>query len=332
MRRREFITLFSGAAVGWLLAALVATQAQQVGKVYRIGYLSNSSSAANPHLFEAFRQGLREFGWVEGQNISIDPRFAEGRSDRLADLAAELVRLKVDIIITTSTPATLAAKNATGAIPIVAANFGDPVGLGLIESLARPNGNITGLSFSVGVETFGKELELLKEIAPEFRRVAVLSNPTNPYHALAILNVNFAAQALKVELQLLATRGSNEFDGAFAAMSKERAGALLVVTDPIFVLHRARLADLAVKNRLPSMYGMGEYVKAGGLISYGPNLSDRFRHSATIVDKILRGAKPADLPVQQPTKFDLTINLKTAKALGLTVPPSLLARADEVIE
>jgi putative ABC transport system substrate-binding protein len=331
MRRREFITLLSGSAVWWLLAPPVP-QAQQVGKVYRIGYLSNSSSTANPHLFEAFRQGLRELGWVEGQNISIDPRFAEGRSDRLADLAAELVRLKVDIIITTSTPATLAAKNATGTTPIVAANFGDPVGLGLIESLARPNGNITGLSFSVGVETFGKELELLKEIAPEFRRVAVLSNPTNPYHAPAISNVKVAAQALKVELQLLETRGSNEFDGAFAAMSKERAGALLVVTDPIFVLHRARLADLASKNRLPSMYGMGEYVKAGGLIPYGPNLSDRFRHAATFVDKILKGAKPADLPVQQPTKFELTINLRTAKTLGLTVPPSLLARADEVIE
>ena len=332
MRRREFIALLGGAGVAWPLAATVGTLAQQAGKVHRIGYLSYSSYAAAPHFVEAFRQGLRELGWVEGQNITIDPRFAEGSSDRLPDLAAELARLKVDIIVTTSTPATLAAKNATGTIPIVAANFGDPVGLGFIESLARPNGNITGLSFSVGVETFGKELELLKEIAPEVRRVAVLSNPANPFHAHAISNVKVAAQALKVELQLLEARGSNGFDSAFAAMSKERAGALLVVTDPIFVLHRARLADLASKNRLPSMYGMGEYVKAGGLVSYGPNLSDRFRHAATFVDKILRGAKPADLPVQQPTKFDLTINLKTAKALGLTVPPSLIARADEVIE
>jgi len=331
MRRREFIILLSGAAVGWLLAAPAATRAQQAGKVYRIGYLSYSSSAANPHFNEAFRQGLRELGWVEGHNITIDARFAEGRSDRLPDLAAGLVRLKVDIIVGTSTQATLAAKNATETIPVVAANFGDPVELGLIESLARPSGNITGLS-NIEVETFGKELELLKEIAPEARRVAVLSNPANPYHALAISNVKVAAQTLKVELQVLEARGSNEFDGAFAAMSKERVGALLVVTDTVFVLHRARLADLAAKNRLPSMYGLGEYVKAGGLISYGPNLSDLFRHAATIVDKILRGAKPADLPVQQPTKFELIINLKTAMALGLTIPPTLLARADELIE
>ena len=331
MRRREFITLLSGLAVAWPLAAPVATQAQHAGKVYRIGYLSYSSSAANPHLHEAFRQGLRELGWVEGQNIIIDPRFAEGSSDRLPDLAAELARLKVDIIVATSTPATLAAKNATGDIPIVASNFGDPVELGLIESLARPSGNITGLSY-IGVETFGKELELLNEIAPEVRRVAVLSNPANPYHAPAISNVKVAAQTLKVELQLLEAQDSKEFDGAFAAMSRERAGALLVVTDPVFVLYRARLADLAAKNRLPSMYGMGEYVKAGGLISYGPNLTDRFRHATTFVDKILRGAKPADLPVQQPTKFELVINLKTAKELGLTVPTMLLVRADEVIE
>ena len=333
MRRREFITLLSGGAVGWLLAAPDAAQAQQAAKVYRIGYLSLSSSAANPHLHDAFRQGMRELGWVEGQNISIDPRFAEGRSDRLSDLAAELVRLKVDIIVATSTSATLAAKNATGTIPIVTTNLLDPVGLGLIESLARPGGNITGLSHSVGVETFSKELELLKEIAPEVRRVAVLSNhAANPSHRPLLSNVKVAAQALKVELQVLEVRGSNEFDGAFAAMSKERAGALLVLPNPVFNLHRARLADLAAKNRLPSMYGFREYVRAGGLLSYGPNLPDLFRHSATFVDKILRGAKPGDLPVQQPTKFELTINLKAAKELGLTVPPSLIARADEVIE
>jgi len=332
MRRREFITLLSGLAVAWPLAAPVATQAQHAGKVYRIGYLSYSSSTANTHLHEAFRQGLRELGWVAGQNITIDPRFAEGRADRLPDLAADLVRLKVDIIVTTSTPATLAAKNATETIPIIAANFGDPVGVGLIESLARPGGNITGLSASVGVDTFSKELELLKEIAPGVSRVAVLSNPANPFHASAIANLKVAAQALKVELQLLEAGSSDKFYGAFAAMSKERAGALLVVTDTIFLLHRALVADLASKNRLPSMYGMGEYVKAGGLISYGPNHSDRFRHTATLVDKILRGVKPAELPVQQPTKFDLTINLKTARALDLSVPPSLIARADEVIE
>ena len=256
MQRREFITLFSVMVATWPLAAPVATKAQPVTKVYRIGYLSRSSAAANPHLLGAFRQGLRELGWVEGQNITIEVRFADGRSDRLSDLAIELVRLKVDIVVATSMQATLAAKNATGTIPIVAANSGDPVGLGLIESLARPGGNITGLTMSVGAETYGKPVELLKEIAPEVGRVAVLSNPANPFHTLAISNVKVAAQALKVELQLLEARGSNEIDGAFATMSRERAEAVLVVSDSVFVLHRARIVDLASKNRLPSMYGM----------------------------------------------------------------------------
>jgi putative ABC transport system substrate-binding protein len=313
-----------------LLAAPLA-EAQQAGRVYRIGYLSYSSPASNPHLREAFRQGLRELGWVEGQNITIDSRFAEGRSDAVSVLAAELVRLKVDIIVGTSTQATLAAKNATKTIPVVMV-AGDPVGLGLIASLARPGGNITGVSQGVGVDALGKELELLKEIAPDVRRVAVLSNPANALHQLAIREVNVAARSLGVQLQLLEARGPNEFDGAFAAMSKERAGALLVLPDSVFQRHRARVTGLAAKNRLPAMYGVSEYVKAGGLISYGPNLRDLFRHSATFVDKILRGATPADLPVQQPTKFELTINLKTAKALGLTIPLSVLARADEIIE
>ena len=247
-------------------------------------------------------------------------------------LAAELVRLKVDIIVGTSTQATVAAKNATKTIPVVMANSGDPVGLGLIANLARPGGNITGMSFTVGVDTFGKGLELLKEIVPDVRRVAVLSNPANASHQPAIREVNVAARSLGVQLQLLEARGPNEFDGAFAAMSKERAGALLVLPDSVFQRHRARLADLAATNRLPAMYGVREYVMAGGLISYGPSLSDVFRQSATFVDKILRGATPAELPVQQPTKFELTINLKTAKALGLTIPPAVLARADEVIQ
>ena len=313
-----------------LLAAPLAAEAQQAGRVYRIGYLSYSSPAAsNPHLREAFRQGLRELGWVEGQNITIDARFAENRSDAVSDLAAELVRLKVDIIVVTSTQATLAAKNATKTIPIVMANAGDPVGLGLIANLARPGGNITGMTH---VDTSGKALELLKEIAPDVRRVAVLSNPANASNELERQGVNIAARSLGVQLQLLEARGPNEFDGAFAAMAKERAGALLVLQDSVFQRHRARVAGLAAKNRLPAMYGVSEYVKAGGLISYGLNLSDLFRQSATFVDKILRGAKPADLPVQEPTKVELTINLKTAKALGLTIPPSLLGRADEVIQ
>jgi len=327
MDRRAFVT---GSLA--LLAAPLAVEAQQAGRVYRIGYLSYSSPASNPHLIEAFRQGLRELGWVEGQNITIDSRFAEGRSDAVSDFAAELVRLKVDIIVATSTPPTLAAKNATKTIPIVLVSVSDPVGLGLIANLAQPGGNITGVSDSVGVDTFGKQLELLKEIAPNVRRVAVLSNPANAGHPLQIREVNVRARSLGVQLQLLGARGPNEFDGAFAAMSKERAGALLVLPDSVFQRHRARVAGLAAKNRLPAMYGVSEYVKAGGLISYGPNLSDLFRHSATFVDKILRGAKPADLPVQQPTKFELTINLKTAKALGLTIPQSVLLRADEVIQ
>jgi putative ABC transport system substrate-binding protein len=329
--RQPFVVLAGGLTLA-LLAAPLAVEAQQAGRVYRIGYLSYSSPASNPHLIEAFRQGLRELGWVEGQNITIDSRFAEGRSDVLSVLAAELVRLKVDIIVVTSTQATVAAKNATKTIPVVMANAGDPVGLGLIANLARPGGNITGMSHSVGVETFGKELELLKEIVPKVRHVALLWNPANSSNALEMESVKLAARSLGVQLQLLEAREPNQFDGAFAAMSKERVGALLVLPDSVFQRHRARVAGLAAKNRLPSMYGVSEYVKAGGLISYGPNLSDLFRQSATFVDKILRGAKPADLPVQQPTKFELTINLKTAKALGLTIPPAVLARADEMIQ
>jgi putative ABC transport system substrate-binding protein len=333
MRRREFIAWVGGVVVTWPLVAPPGTQAQQAGKVYRIGYLGYGSSSAAVGLIEAFRQGLRELGWVEGQNITIDYRFAEGRSDRLLDLAAELVRLKVDIIVAAAgTPTVVAAKNETGTIPIVAIAVGDPVATGLIASLARPGGNITGLSYYVGSENLGKELELLKETLPNIGRVAVLSNPANPAHAPAVENVKAAARALRVELQLLEARGPDEFDGAFAAMAKERVGALVVIADPVFNIHRTRLADLEAMNRLPSMHGVREYVEAGGLMSYGPNLSDLFRRAATYVDKILKGAKPSDLPVEQPNKFEFVINLKTAKTLGLTVPPSLLARADEVIE
>jgi len=238
----------------------------------------------------------------------------------------------VYIIVATPTPAAVAAKNATATIPIVMINVGDPVGLGLIASLAPPGGNVTGVSYSVGLELFGKQLELLKETVPKVRRVAILSNPGNPSHALAISDVKVAARSLGVQLQLLEARGPNEFDGAFAAMAKERVGALLVVADAMFGPHRARLADLAAKNQLPSMHGVRVEVEAGGLMFYGHNFPDQWRRAATFVDKILKGAKPADLPVQQPTKFELVINLKTAKALGLTIPQSLLLRADEVIQ
>jgi putative ABC transport system substrate-binding protein len=306
--------------------------AQAPGKVPRVGILGPRNLSDGAGFFDAFRQGLRELGWVEGQNIAIEYRLAEGRLDRLPHLAAELVRLKVDVILATSTPPAVAAKNATTTIPIVMATSADPVGQRLVASLARPGGNVTGLSFSVGLEVVGKELELLKETVPTVRRVAVLSNPANPGHALAIKNVQSRARALGVQLLLLVARDPNEFEPAFAAMTRERAGALLVVPDAVFGLHRARLQDLAVKSRLPAMYGLREHTEAGGLMSYAVDLRDSFRRSATYVDKIPKGAKPADLPIEQPTKFELVINLRTAKALGLAIPPSVLVRADEVIQ
>jgi putative ABC transport system substrate-binding protein len=329
MDRRAFI----GTLAGGLLAAPLAAGAQQASKVYRIGFLSAATSSVSSPVLDAFRQGLRARGWVEGQNMVVDYRLTEGRSDRLPDLAAELVQLKVDIIVAEATQGVAAAKNATTTIPIVMiSGSADPVGLGFIASLARPGGNVTGLSYSVGPEIVGKELELLKEIVPKVRRVAILSNPASPVQPLFIREVNGAARSLAVQLQLLEVRGPNEFEGAFAAMAKERVGALLVVADAVFVFHRTRLVDLAARSRLPAAYGTRPTVEAGGLMSYGPSVRDLFRRSATFVDNILKGAKPGELPVEQPTKFELVINTKTAKALGLTIPPSLLQRADQVIE
>jgi putative ABC transport system substrate-binding protein len=329
MNRRAFLRTLSAG----LLAAPLAAEAQQAGRVPRIGFLNLTSPSDRPSHLDAFRQRLRELGWVEGQNIVIDYRYAEGRVDRLPDLAAELVRLKVDLIVASAgTQAATAAKNATETIPIVMIYVRDPVGTGLIASLARPGGNVTGVSGSAGLELFAKQLELLKETVPKIRRVAILSNPDNAYHQLAIREANVAARSLGVQLQLLEARGPNEFDGAFAAMAKERVGALLVLSDAIFNSHRTRLADLAARSRLPAAYAVRESVEAGGLMSYGPSFLDLYRRSAAYVDKILKGAKPADLPVEQPTTFELVINLKTAKALGLTIPQSLLQRADQVIE
>jgi putative ABC transport system substrate-binding protein len=319
-------------ALGIGLAAPLAVEAQPAGKVYRIGYLSAGSISANPHNLEAFRQGLHELGWIEGRNIIIEYRSAEGRFERLPELVAELVQLKVDVIAASATPAALAAKNATGTVPIVGVSLTEPVRLGLIASLARPGGNVTGVSYSVGTDIFGKDLELLNEVVPKVRRVAVLSNPDGPAQPLTISNIKGAARSLGLQLLLLEARAPGGFDGAFAAMARERVGALLVVTDPMFIPHRARLVDLAAKNRLPSIFTQRADVEAGGLMSYGPNFPDMYRRAATYVDKILKGAKPADLPVEQPTKFELVINLKTAKALGLTIPPSVLGRADQVIE
>ena len=328
MPRRAFMA----AIAGGLLAAPLAALAQSAGKVYRIGYLSSGSATSNPRVIEAFRQGLHELGWVEGRNVVIEYRWAEGRLDRLPDLAAELLRLNVDVIVASPTPGALAAKNATGTVPIVALSLTHPVELGLVASLARPGGNVTGVSYSVGADIFGKDLELLKEVVPRVRRVAVLSNPDSPARPLTIRNIKDAARSLGLHLQLLEARGPEGFDSAFAAMAKERVGALLVVQDPAFIPHRARLVDLAAKNRLPSIFTQREDAEAGGLMSYGPSLSDLYRRAGSYVDKILKGAKPGDLPVQQPEKFELVINLKTAKALGLTIPQSVLTRADRVIE
>ncbi len=315
-----------------LLAAPLAADAQQAGKVPRIGFLSATSPSERPPLLDAFRQRLRELGWVEGQNIVIDYRYAEGRVDRLPGLAAELVRLKADLIVSFGTQGVTAAKNATETIPIVMIAVRDPIGIGLIASLARPGGNVTGVSGSAGLEWVAKQLELLKETVPKIRRVAILSNPTNAYHQLAIREVDVAARAFGMQLQLLEAQGPNEFDGAFAAMAKESVGALLVLSDAMLNSHQTRLAELAARNRLPAAYGVRESVEAGGLMSYGPSFLDSFRRAATYVDKILKGAKAAQLPVEQPTKFELVINMKAAKALGLTIPQSLLLRADHVIE
>jgi len=325
-------TVTGRAAALLFLAVSLTAEAQPVGKVHHVGLLSGGSSTAPSPLNEAFRQRLRELGWVEGQNIVIDYRFAEYRYDRLPDLAAELVRLDVDIIVAPATPAAVAAKNATGRIPIIMVGVGDPVKSGFVASLARPGGNVTGLTYSgAGMGIYAKQLELLKETVPKIRRVAILSNPTNPGHPLWTKEIQGAGQSLGVQLQFLGARGPTEFEGVFAAMARERAGALLVVADSMFMLHRTRLADLATKSRLPSL-GYRELVEAGGLMSYGPNLPDLGRLAATYVDKILKGAKPADLPVEQPTKLELVVNLKTAKALGLTIPQSVLGRADQVIE
>ena len=317
-------------ALGILVAPL-ESHAQQPTIVPRIGVLVGSSASFTAPSVEAFRQGLRELGYAEGQNITIEYRYAEGRAERLHDLAAELVRLKVDVIVTLGTPATQAAKHASTTIPIVIAIVADPVGTGLVSSLARPGGNITG-SAILFPELIAKRVELLKEAIPGLTRVAVLANTANPGTALALKEIEGSGQPLGVELQPVAVRGPIEFDIAFVAITKKRAGALLVLEDGMIHTHARRIADLAAKRRLPTIFGPGELAATGGLMAYGPGLPDSFRRAASYVDKILKGAKPADLPVEQPTKFELVINLKTAKALGLTIPQSVLIRADQVIQ
>ena len=329
MDRRAFL-----AGAGALLAAPLAAEAQQQpGQVPRVGYISpgSSSDPFRQRRFEAFRQGLRELGHVDGRNVVLEPRWAEGQYARYPVLAADLVRLKVAAIVTVGGAATKAAKQVTSTIPIVMSVVIDPIGSGLVTNLARPSGNLTGTSVMAN-ELLTKQLELLKEVAPNVHRIAVLLNPDNPSGAAAMSYLNAAARSLGVELQLVEARNPQEIDRAFAAMTREHAGAVVVLPDAIYGNQIKQIVGLAAQRRLPAIYTLVESAEAGGLMVYGPNLTDLERHAATFVNKILKGAKPADLPVEQPTKFDLVLNLKTAKVLGLTIPPSLLARADQVIE
>ena len=324
--RRGLLAALGGAAAACPLAA----RAQQAGKLPTIGFLGQTTHSGGSEWVAAFVQRLHELGWNEGRTIAIEYRWAEGREERFAELAAELVRLKVDVIVTSDTPQVLAAKQATSVIPIVFATAGDPVGNNLVASLARPGGNVTGLSNLIS-ETGGKRLEFLREVVPGLRRLAILANVSNPAVVLDMGDVQAAARTLGLEVTTLEIRRAQDIVPAFEALNG-RAEALYVSSDALVNANRIRINILAVGARLPTMHGSGDYVEAGGLMSYGVNFPDQFRRTADYVDKILRGAKPGDIPVEQPTKFDLIVNLTTAKALGLTIPESFLLRADEVIE
>jgi ABC-type uncharacterized transport system substrate-binding protein len=325
-RRRFLLTSLAGG-----FAAPLAAAAQQPKTIVRIGFLSSSSAERERPRLTAFQQTLRELGYLEGQNIVIEQRYAGGNFQQLPELAGELARIKVDIFVVVGAPASLAARKTTSVIPIVMVGVADPVGVGLVDSLARPGGNVTGLSdFNAGV--VAKRLELLKEVVPSASRVAVLLNPTNPSNPLQLKLTQAAAETLGVRLFPLEAKSAEEIDRAFAAMRTERAEAVIVIGDPMFGTHRRRLIDLSAKRGLPAIYSTREYVIDGGLVSYGTNLDDLHRRAPYFVDQILKGAKPADLPVEQPTRFELVINLKAAKQIGLTIPQSLLLRADQVIE
>jgi putative tryptophan/tyrosine transport system substrate-binding protein len=314
-----------------LLTLSLSVAAQQPPSVIRVGFLhAGAMSVRLPHL-EAFRQGLREHGYVEGKNLVIEVRFAEGKLERLSGLAAELAGLKVDVIAAGTTRAMHAAKETTATIPIIMVGASDPVSSGLVVSLARPGGNVTGLSL-LATELGGKRLELLKDGLPTIQRVGVLDSGTGGTFALQLKETESAAKALGVQLQLFKLQGANDFDAAFSRLRKEQIHALTVPTAPLFDANIKKFADLTTINRVPTIYGFTEFADAGGLMSYGPSLPDIYRRAATYVDKILKGRKPADLPVEQPTKFELVINLKTAKQIGLTIPPNVLARADKVIK
>ena len=323
--RREFITLLSGAAA-WPIVA----RAQQPGKLPTIGFLGPTTLSSQAQHVATFVQRLRELGWIEGRTIAIEVRWAEGRSDRFAEIAAEFIRLKVDVIVTQTTPPALAAKQATSVIPIVFASAGDPVANGLVDNPARPGGNVTGLSSQSGY-TVGKRVELLREVVPGLRRLGILGNIGNAFNVLEIEEAKEAARSLRLETVAADIRRAEDITPAFD-MLKGRADGLFVTADALVFNNRIRINTMALTARLPTMYVFPEYVEAGGLMAYGVKLADQFRRAADYVDKILRGTKPGDIPVEQPTKFDLVINLTTAKALGLELPPTLIARADEVIE
>ena len=329
MRRREFIALLGGAtaaSAAWPLAA----GAQTPPKIPRVGYIAASNTTAVGHIVGAFRKGLREVGYVEGQTIALEVRYAEGRLERIPELVAELVGLKMDVLVVGTSQAALAVKKATGTIPIVMIGA-DPVGLGVVASLARPGGNVTGLSY-FNEAIIAKRVQLLKEFVPGLAQIAVLRNPSVAVHATFWQETEAAARTLGVALQPLNIRGPDDFEAAFAAATQGNAQALIALDDALTMTHRPRIVALAASSRLPAMYGLREFPDDGGLMSYGPSFADLFRRAATYVDKILKGAKPSDLPVEQPTKFELVINRKTANALGLTVPPTLLTQADDVIE
>jgi putative ABC transport system substrate-binding protein len=325
MDRRAFLS----AVAGTLVAAPFA-RAQQPGKMYRIGYV-NAGAASAPELLAAFLEAMRQLGWMDGKNFTLEQRFADNRVDRLPDLALELVGLNADVILTTGTLAALAVKRATTTIPVVIIAAGDPVGSGLVPNLARPGGNITGTSLN-SPELAGKRLQLLKEILPGISTVAVLWNDTNPYSALVFKETESAGHTLGTRVVSVAVRNAGDVSSALETAVLQRLGALVVVEDPFNFSQRHHIVELAARNRLPVMYGLREFLDVGGLMSYGAHVTDLFRRAATYVDKILRGAKPGDLPIEQPTKFELVISLKAAKALGLTIPQSVLLRADEVIQ
>jgi ABC-type uncharacterized transport system substrate-binding protein len=322
MRRRDFIAFFGGGVVGWPLVA----RAQQSGRIWRIGFIAHRYEKFYDPLF----QGLGELGYSEGQNLVVERRYADGHVERFADFAAEMVRLKVDVIIVVTTPAAFAARNATTTIPIVHPAAIDPVGTGLIASLAHPGGNITGLAV-LNAETSSKRLQLLREVVPGLSQGAVLWNAANPANGLAWKETEGAARALGVALQSHEVRTPQDFDGAFANIVQQHPD-ILVLQDALTLEHRKEIIDFTLREKLPTMFVGKEWVEEGGLMSYGDRLPERYRRAADLVDRILKGAKPADLPVEQPTTFELVVNLKTAKAMGLTLPPTFLARADQVIE